>query len=595
MAKVKIGILGGGQLGKMLIEAFGKLTQKVIYTNTTNTIAADIINVEFYVMDPNFDCPCAKMENVNYFQGDLYDKTSLSVFASYCDVMTYEIEHIDCETLIELEENGKRIHPSGKVLKIIQDKFEQKSFFKKHNLPTLYFSKINSYSKLLEVMDSHDVEVDINNDKNNKNNETFAVLKSMRGGYDGKGVVIVHRNDMKVIENFIYKNRGEIMYEHYLEKKTELSVLISRDSENNVVAWPPVEMIFDNNTNIMNYMFSPSKLSKEIQSKAVNIGKRAIEKLDGVGVFAIEMFVDDEENIYINEISPRPHNSSHHTINCSALSVYESLAKILLKKPLTLNSLTNATDTSGYILTNRCALKNIIGDEYGRYRFTHKLYPTNTFGHINIFGNGTVVYDYNKSISKPGRKLGHIIVKDGSGRNNDLLCALDNEYSKLSVEILNTPKVGIIMGSTSDWPTMKAACDILDELNVDYEKTVVSAHRTPERLYEYANKARDRCVGVIIAGAGGAAHLPGMVASMTTVPVIGVPVKTSTLSGMDSLYSIVQMPPGVPVATVAIGGAKNAGILAAQILGLVDSKIIDNLESYKRKMKDNVTFLANSI
>lgn len=136
-------------------------------------------------------------------------------------------------------------------------------------------------------------------------------------------------------------------------------------------------------------------------------------------------------------------------------------------------------------------------------------------------------------------------------------------------------KVGVIMGSTSDWETMKRACDVLDELEVAYEARVVSAHRTPDEMFRYAEAAEDRGIRVIIAGAGGAAHLPGMVAAKTVLPVIGVPVKSSSLSGMDSLLSIVQMPAGVPVATVAIGnaGATNAGLLAASMLGMEDAEL----------------------
>ncbi|OPJ56360.1 5-(carboxyamino)imidazole ribonucleotide mutase [Alkalithermobacter paradoxus] len=149
-------------------------------------------------------------------------------------------------------------------------------------------------------------------------------------------------------------------------------------------------------------------------------------------------------------------------------------------------------------------------------------------------------------------------------------------------------KIGIIMGSDSDLPVMKEAAQILDELKVDYEMTIVSAHRTPDRLYDYAKGARQRGIKVIIAGAGGAAHLPGMVASLTNVPVIGVPVKTTSLDGVDSLYSIVQMPSGVPVATVAINGAKNAGILAAQIIGTSNESIYNNLEKYKENLENMV-------
>jgi 5-(carboxyamino)imidazole ribonucleotide mutase len=152
------------------------------------------------------------------------------------------------------------------------------------------------------------------------------------------------------------------------------------------------------------------------------------------------------------------------------------------------------------------------------------------------------------------------------------------------------PKIGVIMGSSSDWETMKHACDILDELEVAYEKKVVSAHRTPDLMFEYAEQARARGLQVIIAGAGGAAHLPGMVAAKTTLPVIGVPVQSKALNGLDSLLSIVQMPGGVPVATVAIGkaGATNAGLLGAQILSTTDVQLAEKLEARREAIKHQV-------
>ncbi|MGF7536225.1 5-(carboxyamino)imidazole ribonucleotide mutase [Bacillus mexicanus] len=152
------------------------------------------------------------------------------------------------------------------------------------------------------------------------------------------------------------------------------------------------------------------------------------------------------------------------------------------------------------------------------------------------------------------------------------------------------PLVGVIMGSTSDWETMKNACDILDELNVPYEKKVVSAHRTPDLMFEYAETARERGIKVIIAGAGGAAHLPGMTAAKTTLPVIGVPIQSKALNGMDSLLSIVQMPGGVPVATTAIGkaGSVNAGLLAAQILSAFDEALARKLDVRREHTKQTV-------
>ncbi|WP_045447314.1 5-(carboxyamino)imidazole ribonucleotide mutase [Tepidicaulis marinus] len=153
-----------------------------------------------------------------------------------------------------------------------------------------------------------------------------------------------------------------------------------------------------------------------------------------------------------------------------------------------------------------------------------------------------------------------------------------------------TAKVGIIMGSQSDWPTMKHAADILDALGVAYEARIISAHRTPQRLYDYAQSAKSRGLQVIIAGAGGAAHLPGMTASMTPLPVLGVPVKSRALSGQDSLLSIVQMPGGIPVGTLAIGdaGAKNAGLLASAILALQDEALAARLDAWRKAQSEAV-------
>lgn len=160
---------------------------------------------------------------------------------------------------------------------------------------------------------------------------------------------------------------------------------------------------------------------------------------------------------------------------------------------------------------------------------------------------------------------------------------------------MKKPLVGIIMGSDSDLPVMSAAAQMCEYFGIEYEVSVVSAHRTPERLFKYSKEADKRGIRVIIAGAGGAAHLPGMVASITPLPVIGVPVKASSLDGMDSLLSIVQMPGGVPVATVAINNAKNAGILAAQILGVKDKNIRKSVKHYKKEMKEEVEKKAEKL
>ncbi|MEZ5758310.1 MAG: 5-(carboxyamino)imidazole ribonucleotide mutase [Emcibacteraceae bacterium] len=154
----------------------------------------------------------------------------------------------------------------------------------------------------------------------------------------------------------------------------------------------------------------------------------------------------------------------------------------------------------------------------------------------------------------------------------------------------NTPVVGVIMGSQSDWPIMKNAVEVLKELGVSVESRIVSAHRTPERLYEYAKSAKERGLKVIVAGAGGAAHLPGMAASMTLLPVFGVPIESKALKGMDSLLSIVQMPGGIPVGTLSIGvaGAKNAGLLAASVIALDDETVANNLKAWRERQSASV-------
>ena len=156
-------------------------------------------------------------------------------------------------------------------------------------------------------------------------------------------------------------------------------------------------------------------------------------------------------------------------------------------------------------------------------------------------------------------------------------------------------KIAIIMGSDSDLPIMKDCAEFLDELGIEYVIDIVSAHRTPEKMFSFAREARDRGIAVIVTGAGGAAHLPGMVASLTPLPVIGVPIKSAHLSGLDSLLSIVSMPPGIPVATMAINGAKNAGILAAKILGVSDPVVYKKVDAYMQSLDSMVSSKANKL
>ena len=210
------------------------------------------------------------------------------------------------------------------------------------------------------------------------------------------------------------------------------------------------------------------------------------------------------------------------------------------------------------------------------------------------------VHWYGKAGCRAGRKMGHInVTADSHGELDHSLAKLlaleDIPESVIPGGLGKTPLVGVIMGSQSDLPTMQAAVEILKEFEIPYEVDIVSAHRTPDKLVSYSRNAAAKGLQVIIAGAGGAAHLPGMVASMTPLPVIGVPIKTSTLNGQDSLLSIVQMPRGIPVATVAIGNAMNAGLLAVRCLCSTRPNLRLKMSSYQVSMKEKVDKMSSSL
>jgi len=210
------------------------------------------------------------------------------------------------------------------------------------------------------------------------------------------------------------------------------------------------------------------------------------------------------------------------------------------------------------------------------------------------------VHWYGKSGCRAGRKVGHInLTADSHGELDKSLGQLleleDIPESVIPGGLGKSPLVGIVMGSHSDLPTMQAAVDIMKEFNIPYEVDIVSAHRTPDKLCSYSRSAASRGLQVIIAGAGGAAHLPGMVAAMTPLPVVGVPIKTSTLNGIDSLLSIVQMPRGIPVATVAIGNAMNAGLLAVRCLCGSRPELRLQMEAYQKVMKEKVDAVSESL
>lgn len=327
---------------------------------------------------------------------------------------------------------------------------------------------------------------------------------------------------------------------------------------------------------------APAEISRASAAAAKDIALAAIASLSGGGIFGVELFVCRDGSVLLNEIAPRPHNSGHYTQDGICVTdQFEQHLRCVLDLPL----------GSTQLRVPAAGMLNVIGTSDGQLSSTAR--PIN----LALSMPNAHVHWYGKAPPKARRKMGHINVSGPSvAAVQASIDALQKEDAT-EVDVAGggkrkrdsrPPLVGVIMGSDSDLPTMSAAAEVLEAFDVPYELTVVSAHRTPQRMYEYAQTASARGLRVIIAGAGGAAHLPGMVAAITPLPVVGVPVKTSTLSGNDSLLSIVQMPKGIPVATVAIGNAANAGLLAVRMLATSDASLLDAMSEYMATQEQQV-------
>lgn len=354
----QVGIIGGGQLGRMMIEESLRL------------------NIDFNVLD-SADCPCASLVQ-NHIMGALTDEQAIVKLAAISDVLTYEIEHINVEALLKLEAEGKEIIPSPKVLRIIQDKGLQKQFFADNNIPTSSFVLVENSQQWVDGIKQFRSEK--------------LVAKTRKDGYDGKGVTIFNREDIiKDVSKIPFTQSSVI--EDFVVCEKELSVMVARDREGNIKTWPVVEMEFDPIANLVTFLDCPSSINKQTEQNATDIALRTIEALNGVGVFAVELFLDTKGNILVNEIAPRPHNSGHHTIEACYTSQFEQLVRILIGLPL------GSTE-----LIQPAVMMNLLGatDFSGAY----KLQGLEEISAME----GVYVHLYGKRESKPVRKMGHITV-----------------------------------------------------------------------------------------------------------------------------------------------------------------------------------------
>ena len=350
-----IGILGWWQLAQMLLQA-----------------AADF-DVETTVLEKEVSNICKDLATYS-LDWSLEDAEVLRQLVKSVDITTYEIEHMDVQTLLELASQGHRFAPSPQILEIIQDKGKQKDFFKKHNLPTAPYRIVQT---------SQDISAIVNDFLGDK-----IVLKSCTWGYDGKGVMVIEKDMVNSADLFVWP----ILVEQYISWATEIAVMVARDWSWEVTCWDSVEMVF-NEYNTLAYQLCPARISEEIAEQAQMLARQAIEAFAGVGVFAVEFFLTSDDELLINEIAPRPHNSGHHTIDACETSQFTQLVRILLWLPL------GSVDIKGSSM-----MINLLGptDHVGAYQFIDEAILASM---PDVF-----VHLYGKQLSKPNRKLGHVTI-----------------------------------------------------------------------------------------------------------------------------------------------------------------------------------------
>lgn len=354
ISDLKLGILGGGQLGRMLI-------QEAINYNLTTLI-----------LDPDPDAPCKHI--ANYFEcGSITDFDTVYNFGKRADIITIEIEKVNIEALDQLEKDGKQVYPQARVIRLIQDKGVQKQFFKENDIPTAPFQLVNT--------------------KEDIRNSSFPfpyILKQRKDGYDGKGVMKMN-NIAEIDQAF----DAPCLIEELIDFEKEIAVIVSRNSQGEVKTFPMVEMEFNSEANLVEFLISPSTYPDSIQQKAEEIAKQIASCLNITGLLAVEMFVTKNGDILVNELAPRPHNSGHHTIEGNYVSQFEQHLRSIFNLPL--------GDTRAI---NNAVMINLLGEKghtgVAKYQGLEKIMAL----------DGVYVHLYGKKYTKPFRKMGHITVVD---------------------------------------------------------------------------------------------------------------------------------------------------------------------------------------
>ena len=347
---LKLGVLGGGQLGRMLLQK-----------------AADY-NISNAVLDPDAEAPC-KFISDEFVVGDFKDYKTVYEFGKKVDVLTIEIEHVNVEALEALEKEGVKVYPQSQIVKLVQDKGAQKIFYRTNKIPTAEFHLIENKSQLAD-----------------QKNFLPYVQKLRRGGYDGRGVMV-----MKSEKDFEKGFEDPSVLEKYIPFEKEISVIVARNESGEVKTFPVVEMEFNAEANLVEFLFSPSNVNADVARKAEGIAKKIASDSKIVGVLAVEMFVTKDSEVLVNEMAPRPHNSGHHTIEANITSQYEQHLRAILNLPL------GSTEIiSPAVMVNLLGEKNHTGA--AMYDGLDKA----------LAMEGVYIHLYGKKNTKPFRKMGHV-------------------------------------------------------------------------------------------------------------------------------------------------------------------------------------------
>ncbi len=373
----KLGILGGGQLGKMLLFDTRKF------------------DIQTYVLDPSDEAPC-KIACNQFFKGDLMDFETVYHFGKQVDVLTFEIELVNIEALEKLEQEGIKVYPSPKTLKLIQNKGIQKDFYTTNNIPTADYKRFSNLTALKAEVEKNPIQMPF-------------VWKCTEFGYDGNGVKIIRAiADLDTLPNV------ECIAEQMVPFKNELSVIVARNASGEIKTYPVVEMEFHPEANQVEYVICPARIDQAVAEKARAIALTVSEKFNHVGLLAVEMFQTTNDDILVNEVAPRPHNSGHHTIEASFTSQFEQHLRAVLDLPLG-----NTDSKVAGIMVNLVGEEGFSGDVI--YENIEKI----------MAWDGVTPHIYGKKQTRPFRKMGHVTIA-----NQDL-----KEARRIAEEVKNTIRV----------------------------------------------------------------------------------------------------------------------------------------------------------